>query len=115
MRAGVQELAPTIGVTAACAALGVPRSSFYYAKRPPRSTPTPRAAPHPQALRPDEAQTIRDLLNSDRFVDQCQGRRTFGSPALLVNWASLMTQAPVGVADRVSPGHTHSAWYTLVG
>ncbi len=72
MLAGAQELAPTVGVTAACLALGVPRSSFYQAQQP---VPSPAPAPRPrarsrQALTPAEQDAMRDLLNSERFVDQ---------------------------------------------
>jgi len=69
--AGAQELAPSIGAAAACAALGVPRSSFYAARKPPR--PPAAARPRPRshrALSPEEEQTIRALLNAERFVDQ---------------------------------------------
>jgi putative transposase len=71
MLAGAQELAPSVGVAAACAALGVPRSSYYQTQRPDRpSAPAqPRRRPR-QALSPEQEQTIRDLLNSERFVDQ---------------------------------------------
>ncbi|RRR67855.1 MAG: hypothetical protein EI684_18360 [Candidatus Viridilinea halotolerans] len=50
MLASVHELAPLIGVVAACAALGVPRSSFYYARRhaPPPCSGAPAATPAPE-------------------------------------------------------------------
>jgi len=32
---GIDELAPVLGVKAACRALGVPRSSYYRLQRPP--------------------------------------------------------------------------------
>lgn len=71
MLASVQELAPYVGVAAACAALGVPRSSFYHAQRPAPPPIIRQARPRPRmALSPMEEQTIRDLLNSERFVDQ---------------------------------------------
>ena len=66
-----QELAPRIGAAAACAALGVPRSSFYQARTPPRPRAVPRPRPRAhRALSPEEEQTIRGLLNAERFVDQ---------------------------------------------
>ena len=69
--AGAQELAPTVGVAAACTAMGVPRSSFYAAQQPVHPTPNPQPRPRShRALRPDEEQAIRDLLNSERFVDE---------------------------------------------
>jgi putative transposase len=71
MREAAQELAPVVGVTAACAAVGLPRSSFYHAQQParPASPRRPRLRSH-RALSPEEEQTIRELLNSERFVDQ---------------------------------------------
>ena len=64
MRAGAQELAPTVGVVAACTALGVPRSSYYHAQRPARpAAPTPPRRRARQARSPTEEQTIRELLN----------------------------------------------------
>ncbi len=71
MLVGAQELASTVGVMAACRALDVPRSSFYHAQRPTSSSARMRRQPRPrQALSPAEQQTVRDLLNSERFVDQ---------------------------------------------
>ncbi len=84
----LSELAPTLGLTAACRALGVPRSSYYRTQRlralrsarlePARreaagvttvgaGTITPRRAA--LALLPGERAAVRDLLASDRFAD----------------------------------------------
>ena len=68
---GIDELAPVLGVRAACRALGVPRSSYYRAQRPaapPRLSPPHR--PHPRALSADEQAAVRAQLNSERFVDR---------------------------------------------
>ena len=56
---------------AACAALGVPRSSFYFAQRPlqPSTTPPKRPRSH-RALSAEEREKIRQMLNSEEFVDQ---------------------------------------------
>ncbi len=68
-------MAITQGSTAACAALAVPRSSFYRAQATPRASasappePAPRPAP-PRALSPAEKAQVRDVLNSERFQDQ---------------------------------------------
>lgn len=71
MQEGAQELAPVLGVKAACEAVGLPRASFYHAQQPARSPAPPRPRPRShRALSPGEEQTIRDLLNSERFVDQ---------------------------------------------
>ena len=60
-----------VPVTKACAALGVARSSFYYHQRPviKPTAVTPRPAP-PRALTVAERTTVRETLDSDRFVDQ---------------------------------------------
>ena len=71
MLAAAKERTPVVGVRAACAALGLPRSSFYQAQQPARPpAPTqPRPCSH-RSLTSEEQQTIRDLLNSERFIDQ---------------------------------------------
>ena len=61
-------LAATIGVARACEVLGVPRSSFYRARQP-KTEPAPRPSPA-RALTPAERDEVRQLLNSERFVDQ---------------------------------------------
>jgi putative transposase len=68
----IPALAPTVGITAACEVLGLPRSSFYRAQVPaPLSQPSPtvRAAP-PRALSAPEKTVVRETLNSERFQDQ---------------------------------------------
>jgi putative transposase len=64
----VQQLAPTVGIESACDALGVVRASFY---RRPVFGPMPlliRPAPA-RALREQERETVRAVLNSARFQD----------------------------------------------
>ncbi len=68
----VEALAPTMGVSAACQALGVPRSSVYRA-RPSVAVPVvaslvPRPTPA-RALTPEERTAVLDVLHSDRFQD----------------------------------------------
>ena len=77
MLSGVAELAPTVGIVEACRALGVPRSSFYHAQHPPtpERSPLPRP-PSPRALSAAERTQIRELLNSERFVD-CAPRTVY--------------------------------------
>ena len=70
----VEQLAESQGVAAACATLGVPRSSLYRARQPEVVAETPvepaaRPAP-PRALSQDERTQVRDVLNSERFQDQ---------------------------------------------
>ncbi len=69
------ELATTQSITTACAALAVPRSSFYRAQATPQAAaapepePAPRPAP-PRALSAAEKAQVREELNSERFQDQ---------------------------------------------
>jgi putative transposase len=51
--------------------MGLPRSSFYAAQRPARPQAGPREPSRShRALSPQEEQTLRELLNSERFADQ---------------------------------------------
>jgi len=66
----VAELAPVVGVKAACEALGRSRATFYRHRCPrPPAPPRPRA-PHPAALTPVERQGVLDVLHAERFCDQ---------------------------------------------
>lgn len=68
-----EELAQTTGVTTACQVLNVPRSSLYRARHPKQRTPTPsnpRSQPA-RALSDAEKEAVRNVLNSERFHDQC--------------------------------------------
>jgi hypothetical protein len=65
----IERLAQSMSVSQACAVLGFPRSSLYRRRqpvsvheKPPR--PTPR-----RALTADERTVVRELLESERFVD----------------------------------------------
>lgn len=71
MRAAVAELAQVVPVAQACEAVGLPRSSFYRlrqpsAPQPPTETGLRRS---PRGLTPEEKQTVRAVLNSERFCD----------------------------------------------
>ena len=66
MRA-VAQLAPHVGISQACQALGVPRSSYYRAHQPP-GAPAPRPAPT-RALAPAEREEVRAVLDGPRFQD----------------------------------------------
>lgn len=75
----VNQLAPEVGVAAACRALALPRSSLYRWQQPgpQRSpgTPTlgltqPPTGSHPRALTQPEKQAVLLTLNSERFCDQ---------------------------------------------
>ena len=71
-----EELAKSIGISAACQALGVPRSSLYRARQPekePQSRPTPE-----RALSEEEKVQVRQVLNSERFQD-CALRQVYAT------------------------------------
>ncbi len=68
------ELAPQLGVRAACEAVGAAQASYYRRHRqsPPPARPEPiphRQRRQPRALNAAEQQAILDTLHSDRFVD----------------------------------------------
>jgi putative transposase len=63
----VAELAPRLGVAPTCAALEVPRASFYRSLRP-RVEPPPRPTPA-RALPAEERQVVLDVVHAPRFVD----------------------------------------------
>ena len=62
-----EKLGKEVGVSSACRALGVPRSSVYRARRPKPAT-RPRPTPE-RALSPVEKSTVRQVLNSEDFWD----------------------------------------------
>lgn len=62
------ELAAKIGLKSACEALNVPRSRIYR-QRQAKAEPAPRPIPL-HALSNGEKASVRELLNSERFMDQ---------------------------------------------
>jgi len=66
--AAVNELAPDVGIHAACDALGVVRSSFYRQQHP-APVAEPRPAP-PRALSAAERETVLAHLHEERFQDR---------------------------------------------
>ena len=70
------QLCECAGVSAACRALGVPRSSFYRAQQPTRE-PKPRPTPA-RALKAEEKDQLCQVLNSERFQD-CAPREVYAS------------------------------------
>jgi len=69
----IAELAPTVGVAAACRAAGRPRATHYrhHRHRQPSPRPAPSAPrPQPRALGPGERQQVLDVLHAERFCDQ---------------------------------------------
>lgn len=74
-QAGCEQLAVLIGRAAACRATGLPRSTWYRRNRsspaPARPDPTPQARrAQPRALAPAERARVRELLNSELYVDE---------------------------------------------
>lgn len=63
-----EQLGQRIGVQAACAALRVPRSSLYRARRPRSEQSSPKISP--RAFSQAEKIKVRQELNSERFQDR---------------------------------------------
>ncbi len=69
----VKDLVPMAGITTACQALNLPRSSFYRAQQPIAPIVTAQDSvrlPSPRALTATERETVRAVLNSERCQDQ---------------------------------------------
>lgn len=69
----VRELAVEVGARASCAALGVPRASYYRWTSPPTPpviTKTIVRAPSHRALSTQEQQEVLDTLHAERFLDR---------------------------------------------
>lgn len=67
--ADVDELSAHLGIAAACQELGVPRSSWYRSRRSQANDKTKTHPKPKRALTQDERSQVRDILNSERFVD----------------------------------------------
>lgn len=70
MIATTEQLAQTIGVSAACQALTTARSSLYRKRPKVLARIKPERLPSPRALAPAEKENVRQALNSERFADQ---------------------------------------------
>ena len=68
IEAAIGELAPVVGTTTACRALGVPRATVYRWRRPRPPVSTVRRRP-PRSLSDAERDTVLETLRSLRFVD----------------------------------------------
>lgn len=71
MIALVDQVAPQLGIAAACDAVGLPRAT-YYRNRPGEIKPPEGSKPRPKpkrALSDDERQAVLDVLHEPRFVD----------------------------------------------
>ena len=70
MIASTEQLAESVGISAACQALAVPRSSLYRTRRTTTEPATTEQTVSPRALPPTERAEVRQVLNSERFADQ---------------------------------------------
>ena len=84
------QLSQRVGVSAACQALGVPRSTFYRARQPKRD-PKPRPTPE-RALKPEEKEQVLQVLNSEPFQD-CAPREVYATllddGQYLCSWSTM--------------------------
>jgi putative transposase len=85
-----EDLGQQVGVKRACEELNVPRSSLYQARQPQRpASPRP---PSERALSQAERRTVRDVLNSERFVD-CAPRQVYATlldeKVYLCSWRTM--------------------------
>ena len=69
--ATVTQIGPQLGIAPTCAALGLPRATYYRRRRPTRAAPPPRRSP--RALGEKERAAVREQLHSPRFVDVAPG------------------------------------------
>ena len=65
--ATVAQIGPRLGIGPTCAALGLPRASYYRRRRPPRAAPARPSSP--RALSPGERSAVLAVLHEPRFVD----------------------------------------------
>lgn len=70
MIAAAEELSPKIGLTAACAVLGVARATLYRHRNPKPVSPDRPKRQSDRELSADERQQVRDVANSEQFQDQ---------------------------------------------
>ena len=89
-----EQLSESVGVSTACTALQVPRSSLYRTRhRPGGLSPRSgtRTAP-PRALKEEEQTQVRDTLNSARFQDQAPRQvwaRLLDEGVYLCSWRTM--------------------------
>jgi len=65
--ATVADLGPRLGIAPTCAALGLPRATYYRRRRPQSAPPARRRSP--RALSPRERAAVLTVLHEPRFVD----------------------------------------------
>lgn len=69
--ATVTQIGPRLGIAPTCAALGLPRATYYRRRRPRRSAQPRR--PSPRALGAAERAAVLEHLHRPRFVDLAPG------------------------------------------
>ena len=69
--ATVTEVGPRLGIAPTCAALGLPRATYYRRRRPPRAPP--RRRPLAAGAAATEGAAVLELLHAPRFVDLAPG------------------------------------------
>jgi putative transposase len=69
MRQATEELAAVVPVRKACESLGYPRSTLYRSRQARPVSAKPPRPPSPRALSQEEKETVRAVLNSERFQD----------------------------------------------
>ena len=67
----VTQIGPRLGIALTCAALGLPRATYYRGRRPPRVA-SPRR-PSPRALGAAERAAVLEHLHAPRFADLAPG------------------------------------------
>ena len=69
--ATVTQIGPRLGIAPTCAALGLPRATYYRRRRPAQAAPPRR--PSPRALGLAERAAVLEQLHTPRFVDLAPG------------------------------------------
>src|SRR5438309_2157875 len=69
--ATVAQIGPRLGIAPTCAALGLPRATYYRRRRPARAAPPQRRSP--RALGEAERAAVLEQLHTPRFVDLAPG------------------------------------------
>lgn len=86
----MNELASQIGLKRACEVLKVPRSRVYRARQPKAAAPV--RPPPSHALSPAEKARVREVLNSERFMDQAPRQvyaRLLDEGTYLCHWRTM--------------------------
>jgi putative transposase len=102
----VTELAPTVGIMAACDCLGVARASYYRQKLRAGRVTEPVSRPVPaRALQPEERAQVLAVLHEPRFQD----RSPAAVQATLLDGRSISVLYPHHVSDPGTGGRNARA------